>query len=117
DRVRSMQAVKHIRNFPDPDRADALEGQSFVSNIEIMGMRALLAPGLLVLVLGAPLAAEPDGTAEPNKSDAGAPLVVVPNASATPAEAHGESTGRPPPRALDSKRTPMPDRLANDHWM
>jgi hypothetical protein len=112
-----MQAVKHIRTFPDPDRADALEGRRFVSNIEIMGMRALLAPGLLVLALGASVAAEPDGTAEPNKPDAGAPLVVVPNGSATPAEAHGESTGHPPPRALDSKRTPMPDRLANDHWM
>jgi hypothetical protein len=113
----SMQAVKHIRNFLISSGAAALEGRRFVSNIEIMGMRALLGPGLLVLALGAPVAAEPDGAAEPNKPDAGAPLVVVPNGSASPAETHGESTGRPPPRALDSKRTPMPDRLANDHWM
>ncbi len=49
--------------------------------------------------------------------DAGAPLLLVPNGSATPAEPGSETPGVPPPRALDSKRTPMPDRLANDHWL
>ncbi|HEY6476487.1 MAG TPA: hypothetical protein VI456_07870 [Polyangia bacterium] len=84
-----------------------------------MGIRTLVVSGLLVLALGAPVTAEPDGGAAPDKPnpDAGAPLVVVPNGSAAPTEPHGESTGRPPPRALDSKRTPMPDRLANDHWL
>jgi hypothetical protein len=71
----------------------------------------------LTLALEAGASAQPDAGAEPNKPDAAAPLVVVPNASAAPAEPQGETTGRPPPRALDSKRTPMPDRLANDHWM
>jgi hypothetical protein len=60
--------------------------------------------------------AAPDAEPDPHKPDAGAPLVVVPNGSAAPAP-QGESTGLPPPRALDSKRTPMPDRLANDHWL
>jgi hypothetical protein len=82
-----------------------------------MGTRTLLATGLIVLAFGGPATAAPDAGATADKPDAGAPLVVVPNHSAAPAQPGGESTGRPPPRALDSKRTPMPDREANDHWM
>jgi hypothetical protein len=58
----------------------------------------------------------PPGT-EPNKPDAGPPLVVVPNASRTATDQSGAREGRPAPPALDSNRSPMPDRLANDHWM
>jgi hypothetical protein len=81
-----------------------------------MKMRLVWALGL-TFALQVRAGAEPDAATEPNKPDAGAPLVVVPNGSAAPAEQQGEVPGRPPPRALDSKRTPMPDRLANDHWL
>jgi hypothetical protein len=77
----------------------------------------LMGSALLVLALAAPVRAEPDGGTAGDKPDAGAPLVVVPNGSAAPPQRSGETPGLPPPPALDSKRTPMPDRLANDHWM
>jgi len=77
----------------------------------------LMGPALLVLAIAAPAVAQPDGGTATDKPDAGPPLVVVPTASAAPAQGHGEKPGLPAPPALDSKRTPMPDRLANDHWL
>jgi hypothetical protein len=77
----------------------------------------LLTSALVLSALALPAAAQPDTTPAANKADAGAPLVVVPNGSAAPAPTARESTGRPPPPALDSQRSPMPDRLANDHWL
>jgi hypothetical protein len=82
-----------------------------------MRWRSVTSALLLSSALVGPAGAQPDATPEANKPDAGAPLVVVPNGSAAPAQAPGESPGLPPPPALDSKRTPMPDRLANDHWL
>ena len=72
---------------------------------------------LLALAIAAPARAEPDAGPPEDKPDAGAPLVVVPNSSGTTAEPQGERPGLPAPPALDSKRSPMPDRLANDHWL
>lgn len=72
---------------------------------------------LLALAMAAPARAEPDAGPPGDKPDAGPPLVVVPNSSGTTAEPQGERTGLPAPPALDSKRSPMPDRLANDHWL
>ena len=68
----------------------------------------------LVLALPFALGVRADAWAgeETNTPDGGAPLLLVPNGSATPAEPRSETPGLPPPRALDSKRTPMPDRLA-----
>lgn len=77
----------------------------------------LMGSALLVLTLAAPAAAQPDGGTAGDKPDAGAPLVVVPNGSGAGTQPRGETPGLPPPPALDSKRTPMPDRLANDHWL
>jgi hypothetical protein len=71
----------------------------------------------LTLALEAGARAQPDAGPEPSKPDAAAPLVVVPNGSGAPAAAQGELPGRPAPPSLDSKRSPMPDRLANDHWL
>jgi hypothetical protein len=72
---------------------------------------------VLMLAVAGSAKAEPDGGSPGDKADAGAPLVVVPNSSAAPASTPAEPPGRPAPPARDSTRTPMPDRLANDHWM
>jgi hypothetical protein len=77
----------------------------------------LMGSALLVLALSAPAVADPDGGAPSDKPDAAPPLVVVPNASRTATDQSGAREGRPAPPALDSTRSPMPDRLANDHWM
>ncbi|HVV50296.1 MAG TPA: hypothetical protein VHO06_11595 [Polyangia bacterium] len=53
---------------------------------------------------------------KPDRPDAAPPLLVRPNgAAASAAEAPAPKPGFPPPRALDSARTPMPDRLALPH--
>ncbi|HLK90574.1 MAG TPA: hypothetical protein VKZ18_11805 [Polyangia bacterium] len=80
-----------------------------------MGRAVVLALALSLEVAG-PAAAQADA-APPADTDASQPLVVMPN-SAPASEGPPPSTPPgPPPRALDSARTPMPDRLANDHWM
>jgi len=50
-------------------------------------------------------------TRRPDRPDAGPPLLESPSRT-TATEAAEPAPGTPPPRALDSKRTPMPDRLA-----
>jgi hypothetical protein len=68
---------------------------------------------VLALVLG--VGAHARGDVGPGPPDGGASLLAVPGsgaAPAAPAASGNETSGRPPPRALDSKRTPMPDRLA-----
>ena len=71
---------------------------------------------VLASVLG--VRAQARGDVGPGPPDGGTSLLAVPSASGTkPTESARESSGLPPPRALDSKRTPMPDRLANDHWL
>jgi hypothetical protein len=97
-------------------RVAALEGARFVSNIQIMGITLSRSALLLMLAFGAPARADPDAGTPSDKPDAAPPLVLTPSTSASPAEPHGE-TGRPAPPSLDSTRSPMPDRLANDHWM
>ncbi|HEX3902497.1 MAG TPA: hypothetical protein VH853_06585 [Polyangia bacterium] len=82
-----------------------------------MGVRMVLALGLaLALVLGAEVGAPRADSRQPaDNSDGGAPLVVMPNSSSgAPATANTptEPPGAPPPRSLDSKRAPVPDRLA-----
>jgi hypothetical protein len=77
----------------------------------------LIGSALLVLALAAPAGAEPDGGAPGDKPDAAPPLVLTPNGSGAATDQSGAQEGRPAPPALDSKRSPMPDRLANDHWM
>lgn len=64
----------------------------------------------LALVLG--VGAHARGDVGPGPPDGGASLLAAPGSGAAPAESGSETSGRPPPRALDSKRTPMPDRLA-----
>jgi len=81
-----------------------------------MGTCAAVALGLaLALGLARDVLAQSPTEQKAENPDAGSSL-VSPN-GAPPAEPAGEVPGRPPPRALDSKRTPMPDRLANDHWL
>jgi hypothetical protein len=84
-----------------------------------MEIGTLVRSALLTLALAAPAGAEPDGGEPPSsdKPDAAPPLVLVPNGSGAATEPQAEPSGLPPPPALDSKRSPMPDRLANDHWM
>jgi hypothetical protein len=71
---------------------------------------------VLALVVGTALAMRADGRAETAPSggrpDGGASLVTVPNGStATPASSETEAPFPPPPRSLDSKRAPVPERL------
>jgi hypothetical protein len=77
-------------------------------------MRASVGLGLalaLAFVLG--VGADARGDVGPGPPDGGASLLLEPSGSgAPPAQSGSETSGRPPPRALDSKRTPMPDRLA-----
>jgi hypothetical protein len=94
----------------------ALERGRFISNIQIMGITLSRSALLLLLALGTPARADPDAGTPSDKPDAAPPLVLRPSTSAAPAEPRGE-TGRPAPPALDSTRSPMPDRLANDHWL
>src|SRR5579871_6254291 len=72
---------------------------------------------VLALVAAFVLGAEAHGRAETipppgDRPDGGASLVSVPNgSSATPTGAETEAPWPPPPRSLDSKRAPVPDRL------
>jgi hypothetical protein len=66
----------------------------------------------LMVVAGGLVAARGAGadTRRADRPDAGVPLVQLP--SPQPAAAESPPSGAPAPRALDSKRTPMPDREA-----
>jgi len=72
---------------------------------------------VLALVVAFVLGTQARGRAETvpppsEKPDGGASLVAVPNDSAaTPASSETEAPWPPPPRSLDSKRAPVPDRL------
>jgi hypothetical protein len=72
---------------------------------------------VLALVVGSALAIHADARAETapaaaSKPDGGASLVGVPGSSAaTPTSSESEAPWPPPPRSLDSKRAPVPDRL------
>src|SRR4051794_36311119 len=72
---------------------------------------------VLALVVASALAIRADGQAETVPStgarpDGGASLVGVPGSSAaTPTSSETEAPWPPPPRSLDSKRAPVPDRL------
>jgi hypothetical protein len=72
---------------------------------------------VLALVVGSVLAVRADGWAETvpppgGTPDGGASLVGVPGSpAATPTSSEGEAPWPPPPRSLDSKRAPVPDRL------
>ena len=72
---------------------------------------------VLALVVASALAIHADGQAETvpppaGGPDGGASLVGVPGSSAaTPASSETEAPWPPPPRSLDSKRAPVPDRL------
>jgi len=128
-----MQVVKARGVFADwasPDRAPvrsgvspklALEPGARDANIEDMGMRLSVAIGLAwtLAMSGRVYAQSPTGAQSPTEKkadnpDAAPPLLESPR-NAPPAQPAGEVPG-PPPRALDSKRTPMPDRLQLDHW-
>ena len=89
----------------------ALEPRRTISNIKIMETRVVLA-----LVVASVLGMGANGRAETvppaNSADGGASLVEMPNSSAgTPTNAQTEAPWPPPPRSLDSKRAPVPDRL------
>jgi hypothetical protein len=80
-----------------------------------MGRAVALA---LALCLGSAGRAEAQADAgSPTGSDVPQPLVVMPNKLPSTEGRPASAPPGPPPRALDSDRTPMPDRLANDHWM
>jgi hypothetical protein len=71
---------------------------------------------VLALVVAFVLGAHADGRAETvpppgDRPDGGASLVTVPNSAGTPATSGTEAPWPPPPRSLDSKRAPVPDRL------
>jgi hypothetical protein len=68
--------------------------------------------GALMLALALGVGAHAQGDVGPGPPDGGASLLAPPGSGAPPAASGSETSGRPPPRALDSKRTPMPDRLA-----
>jgi hypothetical protein len=80
--------------------------------MKIMETRVVLA-----LVVAFVLGLRADGRAETvpppgDRPDGGASLVTVPNSSAaTPTSSETEAPWPPPPRSLDSKRAPVPDRL------
>jgi hypothetical protein len=71
----------------------------------------------LALVMASALATHADGQAETvpppaGGPDGGASLIGVPgNSAPVPTNAEGEAPWPPPPRSLDSKRAPVPDRL------
>jgi len=71
---------------------------------------------VLALAVASVLAIAANGRAETvppaNSADGGASLVEMPNSSAgAPTNAQTEAPWPPPPRSLDSKRAPVPDRL------
>jgi hypothetical protein len=72
---------------------------------------------VLALAVGFVLGIRADGRAEtvppPGEGpDGGASLISVPNSSAAaPTSSGTEAPWPPPPRSLDSKRAPVPDRL------
>ena len=72
---------------------------------------------VLALVVASALAIHADGQAETvpppaGSQDGGASLVGVPGSSAAvPTSSESEAPWPPPPRSLDSKRAPVPDRL------
>ena len=72
---------------------------------------------VLALVVAFGLGAEARGRAETvpppgERPDGGASLITLPNGSAaTPTSSETEAPWPPPPRSLDSKRAPVPDRL------
>ena len=72
---------------------------------------------VLALVVVSVLGSGAEGRAETvpppgERPDGGASLVTVPNGSAaTPTSSETEAPWPPPPRSLDSKRAPVPDRL------
>lgn len=100
----------------DPPKL-ALEAGARDPNIQYMGTRVAVALGLaLALRVVGDAHAQNPADQEAENPDAASSLLVSPN-GAPPAEPVGEVPGRPPPRALDSKRTPMPDRLALPHWL
>ena len=72
---------------------------------------------VLALVVAFVLGVGADGRAETvpppgQRPDGGASLITLPNSSAaTPTSSETEAPWPPPPRSLDSKRAPVPDRL------
>ena len=72
---------------------------------------------VLALVVAFVLGIGADGRAETvpppgERPDGGASLITLPNSSAaTPTSSETEAPWPPPPRSLDSKRAPVPDRL------
>jgi hypothetical protein len=72
---------------------------------------------VLALVVAFVLGIGADGRAETvpppgDRPDGGASLITLPNSSAaTPTSSETEAPWPPPPRSLDSKRAPVPDRL------
>jgi hypothetical protein len=90
--------------------AVALEPRRSVSNIKIMETRVVLA-----LAVGLVLGIRADGRAEtgpPGDNPDGGPLVATPGSSTgAPTNAQAETAPWPQP-SLDSKRAPVPDRLA-----
>ncbi|HTB59242.1 MAG TPA: hypothetical protein VLC06_15320 [Polyangia bacterium] len=71
---------------------------------------------VLALAVGFVLGLSADGRAETvppaSNADGGASLVELPNSSAgAPTNSQTEAPWPPPPRSLDSKRAPVPDRL------
>ncbi len=77
-----------------------------------MELRA--AVGLMVVAAGVAAGGGARGeTRRGDRPDAGAPLIESPSrATAADSPEAAPAPGTPPPRALDSKRTPMPDREA-----
>jgi hypothetical protein len=74
----------------------------------------------LALALGLALLAGPRAhakDADAGSPDGSPPLIVGPKAGAPAATEPGQTPGRPAPPALDSKRSPMPDRLALPAFM
>ena len=76
-----------------------------------METRVVLALAV-AFVLGAGAAGRAETGAPGNNPDGGASLVEMPNSSAgAPTNSQTEAPWPPPPRSLDSKRAPVPDRL------
>lgn len=75
-----------------------------------MGIRS--AVGVMVLAGGLAAGGSARGdTRRPDRPDAGPPLIQLPSHEPAPA-AEQPAPGTPAPRALDSTRSPMPDRDA-----
>jgi len=70
---------------------------------------------VLALAVTFVLGIRADGRAEtvpaPGKPDGGASLAVPNSSAANPSGSETETPWPPPPRSLDSKRAPVPDRL------